>query len=785
MEFLCPYLQSRLAAQGIKALFPVQETVIPEVLAAFSSHTLSDVCVCSPTGSGKTMAYALPIIQALLESATRQVRCLVVLPTRDLGAQVFDVFTSFIEGTPIKAAMVTGQKDFHAEQAMLVQCHEDLDGFPQWTPKVDIVVCTPGRILDHLSKTKGFTLQHCRFLVVDEADILLGENYQDWTQYVLKALPSSHTLPSYQQPNPLGLQLGPGALKLPSLSQFKIHKMLFSATLTQKLSKLAELQLANAKYFAMGTLEGGQGPQYRQLKRYTLPVTLEEKTVSVTVPMKPIILVALVLILMEMTEEPSEAEEEQQTRYRTLLDRATRQRKRQSILVFTNSVKVGHKVARVMELYGLHGVREFSSALHQSERSKVIAGMRKGDVSVIVCTDAMARGMDLPTVNHVVNYDPPTYVENYVHRVGRTARAGKRGTAFTFLAKDEEQPFKELHRQVETAAAPEPYVISSVDIESTEQKFPTVLGELGQLLEKERNGRLDASLPLTRGTLSKVQEGTVFWQGSADDLVHLSESDDEAEPAPKRQRMDGDPLLDGEDGMQTSFGDGGDVMQTGKGKGKGKGKDWNRDAAHAGKGNGVQPNRRVQRNSGSANFKRGSATIKVQRVPAGCSEEILAEAFQRFGEVQSAAVKAEGSPAYGYVNFTTVEAAQAATNCSTIEVMGVTCTVGLAKRRKGQVVEAPPSNGIGLFNLPYSTTQDELQNLLSPYAGFKTLKMVHKKTGEFRGYIFAYFESVETATVAKEMLTGLIMGDQQVDVKFSSQSSEEAVTADDAVPSCD
>lgn len=176
---------------------------------------------------------------------------------------------------------------------------------------------------------------------------------------------------------------------------------------------------------------------------------------------------------------------------------------------------------------------------------------------------------------------------------------------------------------------------------------------------------------------------------------------------------------------------------------------------------------------GTKDAKRaGSSTVKVQPVPAGTTKETLASTFSSFGEVASAVVK-RGSPTYGYVNFTTAQAAQAAVDRGQVEIAGTWVQVTLGKKRKTLAVEAGPSNGIGLFNLPFSTTHDELHYMLEKYAGFQSVKMVQRKdTGQFKGYAFAYFATVENAVAAKAMLAGLTIGDQYVDVKFASQPND-------------
>uniref|UniRef100_A0A7S1IY62 RRM domain-containing protein n=1 Tax=Eutreptiella gymnastica TaxID=73025 RepID=A0A7S1IY62_9EUGL len=155
------------------------------------------------------------------------------------------------------------------------------------------------------------------------------------------------------------------------------------------------------------------------------------------------------------------------------------------------------------------------------------------------------------------------------------------------------------------------------------------------------------------------------------------------------------------------------------------------------------------------------------------TEEALKEYFSQYGEVESVVLK-EGTPRYGYVNFTNHEAAYSASAELTIDIDGSLVSIGLAKKR-GSEVQAPPSDGIGLFNLPWTTTNEELSELLMQFAGLLNLKMVTRKDGSFRGYAFAYFDCEANATIAKNALTGLTMAGNFIDVKFSSQQSTEAL----------
>lgn len=176
-----------LSRLGITQLFAVQTALIPFLLKDRNQNRLylpysvpRDVCVSAPTGSGKTLAYVLPIIEMLSSRVVTQLRALVVLPTRDLVTQVRETFEAFGKGHGLKVVSITGQHSFVYEQTQLVA-----NGT---TSKADILICTPGRLMDHLNATPNFTLQHLRFLVIDEADRLLAQSFQDWLAQVLSAI---------------------------------------------------------------------------------------------------------------------------------------------------------------------------------------------------------------------------------------------------------------------------------------------------------------------------------------------------------------------------------------------------------------------------------------------------------------------------------------------------------------------------------------------------------------------------------------------------------------------
>lgn len=167
----------------------VQMAVIPVFLrrqALYDTRRVpGDLCISAPTGSGKTLAYVLPIVDILSKRVVTRLRAVVVLPTRDLVTQVKETFDAFVKGTNLVVAAASGQQSFAHEQSALVGSAGS--EYPGGKSRVDILITTPGRLMDHLTSTPNFTLQHLRFLVIDEADRLLNQSYNDWLNQILHA----------------------------------------------------------------------------------------------------------------------------------------------------------------------------------------------------------------------------------------------------------------------------------------------------------------------------------------------------------------------------------------------------------------------------------------------------------------------------------------------------------------------------------------------------------------------------------------------------------------------
>uniref|UniRef100_A0A8C9MJ47 ATP-dependent RNA helicase n=1 Tax=Serinus canaria TaxID=9135 RepID=A0A8C9MJ47_SERCA len=404
-----PRLLRKLQMNGIDSFFPVQAEVIPAILQSAAHGYLlgragyrpRDICVSAPTGSGKTLSFVIPIVQVLLDRVVCHVRALAVLPTKELAQQVSKVFNVYTDGTGLKVVLITGQKSFAKEQEMLVQ--KKVTGY---CSLADIVVATPGRLTDHINQTPGFSLAQLRFLIVDEADRMIDDMHQNCLNQIVKA--------AFQGENHSGSSMlfqrtKPGPLTAASSCspQIPLQKLLFSATLTQDPEKLQQLDLFQPRLFTSVYSEknrDGTETEQNTSNKYTLPERLSQCYVPCDLNSKPLILLYFMLKM-----------------------RFTR------VLCFTNSREASHRLFLLVQAFGGVTVAEFSSRLTPNERKRTMKEFEQGKIQLLISTDATARGIDVKGVNYVINYDAPQFIRTYVHRVGRTARAGEAGVAFSLV----------------------------------------------------------------------------------------------------------------------------------------------------------------------------------------------------------------------------------------------------------------------------------------------------------------------------------------------------------------
>ncbi|XP_026715738.1 ATP-dependent RNA helicase DDX51 [Athene cunicularia] len=414
-----PWLLKKLQMNGIESFFPVQAEVIPAILQSASNGYLMgrggyrprDICVSAPTGSGKTLSFVIPIVQVLLNRVVCQVRALVVLPTKELAQQVSKVFNIYTDGTGLKVVLITGQKSFAKEQEMLVQ--KKVTGY---CSLADIIVATPGRLTDHISQTPGFSLMQLRFLIVDEADRMIDDMHQNCLNQIVKA---AFQVENDSGSNMLFQRTKPGPITAASscYPQIPLQKLLFSATLTQDPEKLQQLDLFQPRLFTSvysekKTLGDGTETEQDTNKKYTLPEGLSQCYVPCDLNSKPLLLLHFMLTM-----------------------------KFSRVLCFTNSREASHRLFLLVQAFGGVTVAEFSSRLPPNERRRTMKEFEQGKIQLLISTDATARGIDIKGVNYVINYDAPQFIRTYIHRVGRTARAGEVGVAFSLVLRIQERRF--------------------------------------------------------------------------------------------------------------------------------------------------------------------------------------------------------------------------------------------------------------------------------------------------------------------------------------------------------
>ncbi|MBC5781453.1 DEAD/DEAH box helicase [Ramlibacter sp. USB13] len=343
---LSPALAHACAEAGFMAPSPIQVEAIPPLLRG------QDLLGLAPTGSGKTAAFVLPLLQRLLAShpgGYRKVRVLVLVPTRELAAQVGDVFLRLAPASdrPLKVAVLHGGVSVNPQMLRL-------------RSGADIVVATPGRLLDLLDRN-AVRLDAVQVLVLDEADRLLDLGFAAERERVLGVLPGRR------------------------------QNVLFSATFPPDVEDLAGALLHDAVRVEAET-------------QVEAAPDIEQRTIAVDAARRTELLRHLV----------------QQGGWRR-------------VLVFVATRHATEHVARKLAGRGvpaapLHG------ELSQSQRTGVLRDFREGGLDVLVTTDLAARGIDVPGLPVVVNYDLPRSPDDYVHRIGRTARAGARGTAVSFVS---------------------------------------------------------------------------------------------------------------------------------------------------------------------------------------------------------------------------------------------------------------------------------------------------------------------------------------------------------------
>lgn len=354
-----PEILRAISECGYQQMTPIQQKAIPAIRRG------QDVLASAQTGTGKTAAFALPILQKMVENPVEVInsnaRVLILTPTRELAAQVADNISAYGKYININVLTIYGGVKLETQAQKLKR-------------GTDVIVATPGRLLEHLTAC-NLSLSNIDFLVLDEADRMLDMGFSADIQKILQAVNK------------------------------KRQNLLFSATFSSSVKKLANDMLVKPQVISVD-------------KQNTTAATVSQVVYPV-----------------------------EQRRKRELLSELIGKKNWQQVLVFTATRDDADKLVKELNLDGIpsevvHGEKA------QGSRRRALREFIEGKVRVLVSTEVAARGLDIPALEYVVNYDLPFLAEDYVHRIGRTGRAGKSGVAISFVSREEERTLADIEKLI-------------------------------------------------------------------------------------------------------------------------------------------------------------------------------------------------------------------------------------------------------------------------------------------------------------------------------------------------
>ena len=347
-------LKKSIELANFKTPTPIQRQSIPVSL------TGRDILGTAQTGTGKTLAFTIPMINKLIKD--KQAMALIVCPTRELATQVMQTVLKLnVREIGISNALLIGGESMQKQLKKLKK-------------RARIIVGTPGRINDHLER-KSLNLSKVNYLVLDETDRMLDMGFTPQIELILKFIPNDH------------------------------QTLLFSATLPDNILKISQKYLNNPERISVGSLS----TPIEKIKQETFEITQDKK-------------------------------------YHELINQLIE--RNGSILVFVKTKHGADKIVKRLKYDG-HKADAIHGNLRQSKRDRVITGFRNGNSRILIATDVAARGLDIPLIQHVINYDLPQVPEDYIHRIGRTGRAGKEGSSLTFLTPSDRSMWNSISRLID------------------------------------------------------------------------------------------------------------------------------------------------------------------------------------------------------------------------------------------------------------------------------------------------------------------------------------------------
>jgi ATP-dependent RNA helicase DDX47/RRP3 len=412
---LCEALCSATKALQWEFATQIQRETLPSALAG------KDIIGLAETGSGKTGAFALPVLQSLLENPPRgAVFAVILAPTRELAFQIHEVISALGVHIGATAVCIVGGVDMASQAIALAR-------------NPHIITATPGRLVDHLSHTKGFNLRKIKYLIMDEADRMLSMDFEKELNQILDVIPDSSA---------------------------GRKTMLFSATMTSKVQKLQRASLSDPVRVEVST-------------KFSTPSKLLQYYLFIPAKYKDVYLTYLI-----------------------------NEHAGQSVLVFGATCNNVQRLALMLRNLGfpaicLHG------QMSQPKRLGALNKFKSGGRDILICTDVAARGLDIPTVDLVINFDLPGHGKDYIHRVGRTARAGRSGKAIAMVTQYDVEVYQRLEgllgRKLPEYKLEEQIVLVLHERVSEAQRLATrelkeqlaASNESGRNGKRRKNGRVD------------------------------------------------------------------------------------------------------------------------------------------------------------------------------------------------------------------------------------------------------------------------------------------------------
>ncbi len=335
---LDPILQKNILGKRYTIPTKIQNEAIPAILSG------KDILGIASTGSGKTAAFLLPMINKFLNDGTQT--CLIVVPTRELGMQIQDEFRELTKGTNLKSVLIIGGKSIKDQMYILRK-------------RPHFIIATPGRLKD-VYERRGVNLSEVNNVILDEVDRMLDMGFINDIRFIIEKLDTNR------------------------------QSLFFSATMSFKAEQIANSLLKNPTKIEIES----QAPQHN----------VDQDIVKI--------------------DELKKKEE-------VLLDLLSKEEFKK-VLIFTRTKRNADKLSNYLydnklDVDALHGDKR------QSQRSRIIDGFKRGNFNILIATDVASRGLDVSDITHVINYDEPECYEDYIHRIGRTGRAGKKGYALTFI----------------------------------------------------------------------------------------------------------------------------------------------------------------------------------------------------------------------------------------------------------------------------------------------------------------------------------------------------------------